>query len=136
MSDGITLLGAGETNYQYDDPSSTMLETFPNPSKCTDSSSYDITFTSKEFTSLCPITGQPDFAEIDITYVPDEKCVETKSLKMYLFAYRNYQGFMEKVINKIADDLQEVLQAKSLTVEGRFHPRGGIYPVISAYRGK
>jgi len=102
-------------------PTPGILDTFrfPGVSQC-------ITLTQKEFTSLCPITGQPDYAEIEIEYTPNELCVESKSLKLYLGAYRNYGGFAEAITYKIAKDLYIVLNPTSLRVTGRFVSRGGI----------
>jgi len=108
---------------------SPTLETFPNPSPRRD---YQVVHTCPEFTSVCPKTGQPDFATIVIDYVPERLCVELKSLKFYLFAYRNQGIFFEAVINKILDDLVAALRPRRLTVEGRFNVRGGISSVVRA----
>src|SRR5437868_4035624 len=105
------------------------LETFPNPNPGRD---YTIAHTCPEFTSVCPKTGQPDFATIVIEYVPERLCVELKSLKFYLFDYRNQGIFFEAVINKILDDLVAVLRPRRMTVEGRFNVRGGISSVVRA----
>jgi 7-cyano-7-deazaguanine reductase len=99
------------------------LETFPNPSPGRD---YEIRFECPEFTCLCPMTGQPDFAVIGIEYVPDRLCVELKSLKLYLWSYRDEGAFHEAVTNRIADDLLAALAPRRLTVTGTFHVRGGI----------
>lgn len=104
-----------------------MLEVFLNPSQTSD---YEITHDCSEFSSLCPKTGQPDFANIAINYVPDRVCVETKSLKMYLFSYRNTKTFMEDAINKIAHELYENLRPKWLEVVGVYNIRGGIQSTI------
>ena len=87
---------------------------------------YLVRFVAPEFTSLCPVTGQPDSCHLTITYVPDEKCVETKSLKYYLASYRNYPAFNEQIVNRITDDLAAAISPRWLKVEGRFSPRGGI----------
>ncbi|MFZ2493103.1 MAG: preQ(1) synthase [Thermoanaerobaculia bacterium] len=99
------------------------LETFPNPAPERD---YEIAFEAPEFTCLCPMTGQPDFATIRIRYVPDERCVELKSLKLYLWSYRNEGAFHEAVTNQIANDLIAALDPRYLEVEGDFYVRGGI----------
>ncbi len=100
-----------------------QLETFPNPNPGRD---YHILFDCPEFTCLCPMTGQPDFATILIDYVPDALCVELKSLKLYLWSYRNEGAFHEAVTNQIADDLIAAIKPRSLTVTGKFWVRGGI----------
>ncbi len=105
------------------------LETFPNTHPGRD---YTITHTCPEFTALCPKTGQPDFATIRITYVPDKLCVELKSLKLYLFAYRDRGIFYEHVTNVILDDLVGAVKPRSMTVEGEFNVRGGISSVVRA----
>ena len=102
---------------------SRSLETFPNPNPERD---YEIAFEAPEFTCLCPMTGQPDFATIRIRYVPDARCVELKSLKLYLWSWRDEGTFHEAVTNRIADDLIGVLDPRSLMVEGDFYVRGGI----------
>jgi 7-cyano-7-deazaguanine reductase len=105
----------------------TDLETFPNTHPQRD---YTITHTCPEFTALCPKTGQPDFATIRMSYVPDRLCVELKSLKLYLQGFRNRGIYYENVTNVICDDLVAVLKPRSLTVEGEFNVRGGIASVI------
>jgi 7-cyano-7-deazaguanine reductase len=107
----------------------TILDTFPNPSPRRD---YEIKFVFSEFTSVCPITGQPDFATITVVYVPDRLCVEMKSLKLYFFAYRNKGIFYEAVINTILDDLAAVLKPRRMTVIGDFAARGGTTATVSA----
>ena len=118
---GLTKLGA-PTSYRFDEPGPDLLEAFPNRYAGRD---YVITFEHPEFTSLCPMTGQPDFAAITVQYVPGEKCVESKSFKLYMCAFRNHGSFMESLTNKIADDLIHVLAPRRLTVTGRFNVRGG-----------
>jgi 7-cyano-7-deazaguanine reductase len=105
------------------------LETFPNSHPGRD---YTIVHTCPEFTSVCPRTGQPDFGTIRVTYVPDRRCVELKSLKLYLNAFRNQGIFYEHVTNVILDDLVAALRPRSLTVEAEFHVRGGISSVVRA----
>jgi len=105
------------------------LETFANRHPGRD---YTIVHTCPEFTALCPKTGQPDFATLRITYVPDRTCVELKSLKLYLQAYRDRGIYYEHVVNVILDDLVKALRPRSLTVEGEFNVRGGISSVVRA----
>ena len=105
------------------------LETFPNPSPARD---YEIRFETPEFTCLCPKTGQPDFATIRIRYVPDFLCVELKSLKLYLWSFRNEGHFHEAVTNRILDDLVAAVNPRRMTVEGDFLVRGGIHTVVVA----
>lgn len=107
---------------------SKQLETFPNPKPERD---YNITFSCPEFTCVCPKTGQPDFAELTIDYVPDKICVELKSLKLYLWSFRDEGCFHEAVCNKIADDLIALLSPRSLTLQGDFNVRGGIHTVVT-----
>jgi len=103
-------------------PSKT-LETFPNPNPERD---YEIAFEAPEFTCLCPMTGQPDFATIRIRYTPDQKCVELKSLKLYLWSFRDEGTFHEAVTNRIANDVIAAIDPRFLEVEGDFYVRGGI----------
>lgn len=104
------------------------LETFSNPNPERD---YEIQFECPEFTCLCPRTGQPDFATIRINYVPDQLCVELKSLKLYLWSYRNEGAFHEAVTNKILDDLVQSLKPRQMEVTGDFYVRGGIHTIIT-----
>ena len=104
------------------------LEVFLNPHPDRD---YTIEMECPEFTCLCPKTGQPDFAVVEIAYVPNRWCVELKSLKLYLWSYRNEGGFHEKVINQIADDLVAVLKPRRMQVVGDFNVRGGIRTTIT-----
>ncbi|MBP3726822.1 MAG: NADPH-dependent 7-cyano-7-deazaguanine reductase QueF [Bacteroidaceae bacterium] len=110
------------TDYVFD-YSPSVLETFENQHPDND---YWVRFNCPEFTSLCPITGQPDFAEIRISYIPDRKMVESKSLKLYLFSFRNHGDFHEDCVNTIMKDLIRLMDPKYIEVEGRFTPRGGI----------
>jgi 7-cyano-7-deazaguanine reductase len=105
------------------------LETFPNRHPGRD---YSIEIVCPEFTSLCPKTGQPDFATIRVSYVPDRLCVELKSLKLYLFAYRDQGIFYEHVTNVILDDLVAAVKPRSMVVEGAFNVRGGISTTVRA----
>lgn len=123
---GVTLLGNQKTKYEKDyNPD--VLETFVNkhPER-----EYLVTFNCPEFTSLCPKTGQPDFAKIVINYIPNERMVESKSLKLYLFSFRNHGDFHEDCVNMIKNDLVKLMHPKYLEVIGVFNPRGGIsiYP--------
>lgn len=106
-----------------------MLESFANPRPGRD---YQIEFTFPEFTSVCPVTGQPDFATIIIRYVPDKLCVEMKSLKLYYYTYRNKGIFYEAVVNTILDDLLDLLSPRRMTVIGQFAVRGGTAGTITA----
>src|SRR5689334_14574967 len=106
-----------------------ILDTFANPNPQRD---YQIQFTFPEFTSVCPVTGQPDFATITLRYVPDRSCVEMKSLKLYFFAYRNKGIFYEAVVNTILDDLVAVLGPRRMTVIGQFAVRGGTAGTVTA----
>ena len=119
----LTQLGAKSilTDAQLENPRS-ILEAFPNPRSGRD---YQIQFVFPEFTSVCPVTGQPDFATITVRYVPGERCVEMKSLKLYFFSYRNKGIFYEAVTNTILDDLVAVLKPRKMTVVGDFAVRGG-----------
>ena len=107
----------------------TILEAFPSPKPERD---FEIEFIFPEFTSMCPVTGQPDFATITLTYVPDLLCVEMKSLKLYYLAYRNKGIFYEGVVNTILDDLVAVLKPRRMTVVGDFAPRGGTAGKVTA----
>lgn len=120
--DGLTLLGAHTAGYNYEyDPE--ILEVFANKHPAND---YWVKFNCPEFTSLCPITGQPDFAQLYIMYVPDLKMVESKSLKLYLGGFRNHGSFHEDVINIIMKDLIKAMAPRYIEVWGKFMPRGGI----------
>ena len=121
-TDGITLLGNQGTKYP-DDYAPELLETFINKHP---DNVYFVKFNCPEFTSLCPITGQPDFAAITISYVPDIRMVESKSLKLYLFSFRNHGDFHEDCVNIIMKDLIRLMDPKYIEVWGKFTPRGGI----------
>ncbi|GFK93158.1 NADPH-dependent 7-cyano-7-deazaguanine reductase [Fundidesulfovibrio magnetotacticus] len=125
---GLTHLGKAGTEYP-DRVNPGLLETFPNRFPERD---YLVTFVTEEFTSLCPMTGQPDFGTVTIAYVPGKRCVESKSLKLYLFSYRSEPSFMETLTNRILDDLVEALRPRRMTVTGNFRPRGGIGIVVEA----
>jgi 7-cyano-7-deazaguanine reductase len=106
-----------------------ILESFANPRPGRD---YEIKFEFPEFTSMCPVTGQPDFATITLTYVPAKRCVEMKSLKLYFHAYRNQGVFYEEAVNTILDDLIAVLRPRRMTVVGEFNIRGGTKGIVTA----
>ncbi len=118
----LKLLGRSEHKLPKS-PDEAKLETFPNR---TPGRNYRITLTAPEFTSICPVTGQPDCAHIEIVYVPGKLCVETKSLKFYLASYRNFPAFNEVIVNRILDDLTKVCAPKQMVVRGEFGARGGI----------
>lgn len=130
MAKQFTQLGSKSilSDAQLAEPRS-ILEAFDNPKPGRD---YEIKFVFPEFTSVCPMTGQPDFATITVTYVPDKLCVEMKSLKLYFFAYRNKGIFYESVVNTILDDLVETLKPRSMTVIGEFAVRGGTAGTVTA----
>jgi len=109
------------------------LKSFPNPRP---ERNFEIHFDCPEFTCLCPLTGQPDFATIKITYIPDEICVELKSLKLYLWSFRDEGGFHEAVTNQILDDLVALSQPRFMEIVGDFYVRGGIRTVVTARHGQ
>ena len=109
--------------------SADILETFPNPAPQRD---YTITHSCPEFTSVCPQTGQPDFATIDLEYIPDELCVELKSLKLYYYSFRNEGIYYEAVVNRLLDELLLACRPRWMRVTGSFNVRGGISSVVVA----
>jgi 7-cyano-7-deazaguanine reductase len=118
----VKSLGSGATVYKTEyDPA--LLEWFPNKHAANE---YFVTFNCPEFTALCPLTGQPDFAAIHISYVPGQKLVESKSLKLYLGSFRNQGSFHEDCVNTIMKDLIKLLAPQYIEVQGFFAPRGGI----------
>ena len=120
--EGLKLLGNKNVKYDFNyNPD--ILETFINKHQEND---YFVKFNCPEFTALCPITGQPDFATIYISYIADEYCVESKSLKLYLFSFRNHGDFHEDCVNIIMKDLIKLLNPRYIEVWGKFLPRGGI----------
>lgn len=123
----LQLLGRSETRVPAA-PSAAILETFPNPA----GRPYWIRFESADFTSLCPITGQADFAQITIDYQPAKRCLETKSLKFYLASYRNERAFNEEVTNHILDDLVRASRPRKMIVRAEFASRGGISLTVSS----
>jgi len=126
--DDITLLRGTDTVYP-DSPEKARLETFPNRYPSRD---YRVEFDCPEFTSLCPVTGQPDFARIHITYFPDKKCLESKSLKLYLSSFRNTGMFHEEITNRILADFVAACEPRWASVQGTMNPRGGISIVVTA----
>lgn len=106
-----------------------QIETFPNPNPERD---YTIEIVTPEFTCLCPMTGQPDFAEITLRYIPDQTCVELKSLKLYFWSYRDEGAFHEAVTNKILDDIVGAIEPREAEVIGKFNVRGGLYTTVTA----
>ncbi len=122
------LLGHSESAYPSK-PSPETVETFPNR---TPGRAYWIEFDCQEFTSMCPITGQPDFAHIRIRYIPQLSCIETKSLKFYLASYRSTRSFNEEIVNRILDDLVTACAPLSMAVRGEFASRGGIRVTVDA----
>ncbi len=124
----LTLLAAGEKNYP-NSPAAAKLEVFRNSHS---KRPYSIRFDCPEFTALCPITNQPDFGAITIEYKPGLWCIESKSLKLYLFSFRNHGTFHEDAVNRILDDVVRACSPKSARVTGVFRPRGGISLTVTA----
>ena|SRR5215212_10699858 len=129
--DRLTLLGRSEAKIPAS-PEKARLETFPNPAQ----RDYQIRFETDDFTSLCPVTGQADFARIEIEYVPGRVCVESKSLKFYLAAYRNVRAFNEAVTNRILDDFVRACAPRQAKVTAQFSARGGIGLTVHAQYSK
>lgn len=119
---GLHLLAAGNSHLPSTGPTVEILESFPNHFR---NRPYVVSIAFPEFTSLCPVTGQPDFGNIVLEYIPDALCVESKSFKLYMFAYRNHQSFMETITNSILDDIVSLLDPCWARVKGLFVPRGG-----------
>lgn len=122
-------LGSEKTKYELNIPSRNILETFENKFSYRD---YDIQFVFPEFTSLCPKTGQPDFATIKVDYIANHRCIESKSLKLYFFAFRQYGSFMETIVNKMLEDLVTICLPKQMKVAGEFNARGGTFINVTA----
>ena len=127
-ADAFRLLGHSDVKLPSS-PAEARLETFPNPAP---KRNYHIHFETDDFTSVCPVTGQPDFARIDIDYVPDRLCVESKSLKFYLASYRDEHAFNEAVTNRILDDFVKACSPREVTVTAQFSARGGIALTVRA----
>lgn len=123
MSDTKDLmqLGNKSTKYNYEKPDKNILETFDNVA-----GSLVVPFICNEFTSICPVTGQPDYAKFEILYVPNKKCIESKSLKLYLGSFRNHGEFHEDVTNRIMEDIRGIIDPRFIRVFGDFNVRGGI----------
>ena len=130
LHDHLKSLNSGATAYRYDHPDPGLLEAFANPFASADMNPSGAVGTlhieCPEFTCLCPMTGQPDFARIVIDYQPDDRCLESKSLKLYLGSFRMFGEFHEACVNRICNDLVKLLDPTWLTVRGEFTPRGGI----------
>lgn len=122
-------LGSADTKYNYRKPTPDILETFPNQFPHRD---YKTQYFFNEFTSLCPKTGQPDFAEITLEYIPDKVCIETKSLKLYYLTYRQHGSFMETIVNNMLEHFVEVAKPRWMKVTGDFNPRGATYITVTA----
>ena len=124
----LTLLTQNESNYPTS-PDDATLEVFENthPGR-----NHIIEFDCPEFTSICPVTGQPDFGHISIEYIADKKCIESKSLKLYLFSFRNHGAFHEECVNRILDDIVASCSPREAMVHGEFMPRGGIAINVTA----
>ena len=118
----LTKLGSGSMEAPASGPHAGLLEAFPNrhPER-----PYVVCLSFPEFTSLCPVTGQPDFGTIVVEYIPDERCVESKSFKLYMFAFRDHQSFMETITNTVLNDMVSTLDPLWCRVKGLFAPRGG-----------
>ena len=129
--DRLTLLAASERRYPKS-PDEAKLECFDNLYAGRD---YVIEFDCPEFTSLCPVTGQPDFGHIWLRYVPDKLCIESKSLKLYLYSFRNFPTFHEEVVNTVLDAVVAACSPRRAEVVGRFRPRGGISINVKAVMG-
>jgi 7-cyano-7-deazaguanine reductase len=128
--DNLSLLGRPAAVPQS--PDQATLESFDNPES---SRNYLIRFEAAEFTCVCPVTGQPDFATFSIAYIPNKRCVELKSLKLYLMSFRNHPTFHEAVTNRILSELATLLEPRAMEVVGDFAIRGGIKTVVSAAHG-
>lgn len=118
----LSLLGRSEHRLPPS-PAEAVLETFPNR---TPGRNYTIHLSAPDFSSLCPVTGQPDSAHIEVIYIPDKLCIETKSLKFYLASYRNHSAFNEAIVNRVLDDVLKACRPRQAIVRGKFAPRGGI----------
>ena len=129
-----TALAIKNQRFQMSTQPSTQLDTFDNPNPERD---YTIHIDTPEFTCLCPVTGQPDFANIEIDYVPDQSCLELKALKLYFWSYRDQGAFHEAVTNKILSDLVAAIQPRFMRVNADFNVRGGVYTrVVAEHRAE
>lgn len=139
LSDPSNLHALGKaTQYKYSSADAKLLERFPSPFTRVTGRTGSVHIEAPEFTSLCPLTGQPDFATIVIDYIPREYCVESKALKLYLGSFRMVGEFHEACVDRIASALINLLDPESLTVVGKFTPRGGIpfWPTVTYKRPK
>ncbi|MDD4872459.1 MAG: preQ(1) synthase [Kiritimatiellae bacterium] len=127
-TNGLTLLKRSVQSYP-DSPEKAQLEAFENIYRARN---YWIHFNCPEFTALCPITGQPDFGKITISYIPAKLCLESKSLKLYLFSFRNHGTFHEEAVNRILDDVVKAIKPRKAVVKGEFNTRGGISITVEA----
>ncbi len=128
----LTLLSQASTNYPTS-PQNARLEVFDNVYF---NRNYEITFKCPEFTSLCPVTNQPDFGNITIRYIPNKLCIESKSLKLFMFSFRNHNTFHEEAVNIILNEIEKVCEPRWAEVTGEFFPRGGIAIHVKAVTGK
>jgi 7-cyano-7-deazaguanine reductase len=127
-NNGLTLLKRSVQNYP-DSPDMAKLEAFTNAYR---KRNYWIHFNCPEFTALCPITGQPDFGRITVSYIPNNLCLESKSLKLYIFSFRNHGTFHEEAVNRILDDIVRTIKPRKAIVKGEFNARGGIALTVEA----
>ena len=125
----LSLLGRSEHRLPTS-PAEATLETFPNR---TPGRNYTIHLDCPEFSSICPVTGQPDTAHLEILYIPGDRCIETKSLKFYLASYRNHPSFNEEIVNRVLDDVVKACAPRQAVVRGQFAPRGGIQLTCEAF---
>lgn len=129
MTDSLTLLGNSQSKWPQS-PDDARLESFPNRNP---QQAYWVDLDFPEFSSLCPITGQPDTARISIRYIPAERCLETKSVKFYLCAFRNHPAFNEEIVNRILADMVAACQPREMVVRGVFAARGGVRLMAQAH---
>ena len=131
--DNPALRYLGQASVHPASPAEATLDYVANPQK---GALYLVRFAAPEFTSLCPVTGQPDFANLELVYVPDRKCVELKSLKLYIWSFRNVGTYHEAVTNRIVDELVRLLSPRFLRLTARFYVRGGIHTVVTVEHRK
>jgi 7-cyano-7-deazaguanine reductase len=129
----LSQLGSQDTKYNYSSPSVNILEIFDNQFK---HRNYVVEYIFKEFSSLCPKTGQPDTAVITVKYIPDLSCIETKSLKLYFLAFRQHGAFMETITNTILEDCFTACEPRWMEITSNFAPRGGTYINVTATKGE
>ena len=140
LHEKLKSLGEKKTAYRYDQPDAGLLEAFPSPFALPERNPCGavgtIHIVCPEFTCLCPMTGQPDFATLSLEYVPDRLCVELKSLKLYIWSYRDEGAFHEAVTNRILDDLVKATRPRYMRLTARFNVRGGIHTSVVAEHRK